>query len=226
MARSAIQKGARRALPIVFGYAPIGAAYGLLAQQSGLSLWTTLGLSVFVYAGASQFMAVSMLSQGAEAAVIAGTAFIVNFRHVLMSASLSPRLASWTKRQRLALGALLTDESYAMHAVSFANGETGPSEAITLNVTAYVAWILTGVVGYELGAMIENPKAWGLDFALPAMFIGLLIPACKNRPAAAAAICGGIVSVALYLMGAGSWAAFGGALAGATFGTFVSGGGQ
>jgi predicted branched-subunit amino acid permease len=66
--------------------------------------------------------------------------------------------------------------------------------------------------------MIANPEAWGLDFALPAMFVGLLLFACKNKIGAAAAIVGGATSVGLHLMNAGSWAAFFGALAGATVG--------
>jgi 4-azaleucine resistance transporter AzlC len=198
-------------------------AFGLLAQQTKLGVWPTLGLSVFVFAGAAQFMAVSMMAGGAAAAVIVSTAFIVNFRHVLMSASLSPMLVSWGKLQRTALGWMLTDESFALHSVYFAGGDVEPAPAIALNVTAYLSWAAAGMAGYRLGALIESPETWGVDFALPAMFIGLLIPTCKNRPAVTAALCGGGASVALHLSGAGSWAAFLGALVGATAGTLAWG---
>jgi len=218
-----IKKGAGWAAPIVLGYVPIGMAYGLLARQSGLGVWETLGLSILVYAGASQFIAVSMLSGGIDAAIIIGTVFVVNLRHVLMSASLSPMLASWDKLSRVSLGRMLTDESYVLHAVHFSGGEMDPAAAITLNVTAYLSWVLAGFAGYNLGNIIENPRAWGLDFALSAMFIGLLIPVCGNRPSVAAALCGGIASVAFHMAGAGSWAAFGGALAGATAGVCLRG---
>ena len=215
---SSVVKGVRQAFPIVLGYVPIGVAYGLLAQRAGLSLWSTLGLSLFVCAGASQFMAVSMLLRGVEAAVIIGTTFIVNFRHVLMSASLAPSLGSWKTWQRLLLGGTLTDESFVMHSLNFSRDDLDPISAVTLNSAAYIVWAATGVAGHSLGVMIANPEAWGLDFALPAMFVGLLVSACANKPAVAAAVVGGTVSVGLHLVNAGSWAAFFGALAGATAG--------
>lgn len=213
-----IEKGVRWAVPIILGYAPIGTAYGLLAQQTGLEAWATLGLSLCVFAGASQFMAVSMISKGMETAVIVGTTFIVNFRHLLMSASLAPRLSSWKTWQRLLLGSMLTDESFALHSAHFARGEFDPVGALALNITAYVAWTLSGAVGYYLGSLIENPEVWGLDFALPAMFAGLLLPLCTHKPAVTAAVCGGAAAVLLYCLGLGSWAAFLGALIGATAG--------
>jgi 4-azaleucine resistance transporter AzlC len=216
-----VKNGVARAAPIILGYIPVGMAYGLLARESGTGIGATLGLSLFVFAGASQFMAVSMLAAGAEPAVIIGAALIVNFRHVLMSASLSPALAQWGKFQRVALGATLTDESYPMHALSFADGEANPAEALSLNLAAYLAWAASGAAGYILGVMIRNPKALGVDFALPAMFIGLLVPACKNYPSIAAAVCGGGASVVLRLAGAGSWAVFFGAIVGATAGVLL-----
>jgi 4-azaleucine resistance transporter AzlC len=207
----------------MLGYVPIGMAYGLLARQSGVGVWESLGLSVFVYAGAAQFIAVSMLSGGIGSAIIIGAVFIVNFRHVLMSSSLSPMLGSWSKLSRVSLGCLLTDESYVLHAVHFGDGDMDAAAAITLNVTAYLSWSAAGFAGFVLGNVIENPEAWGLDFALSAMFIGLLIPVCRNRPSVTAALCGGGASLAIHMAGAGSWAAFGGALAGATAGVCLGG---
>jgi 4-azaleucine resistance transporter AzlC len=215
------EKGMRWVFPLLLGYAPIGMAYGLLAQQTGLGVRPTLGLSLFVFAGASQFIAVSMLSIGTEAIVIIGATFLVNFRHVLMSASLAPYLKSWNTWQRLALGGMLTDESFALHSLHFAQGDLDPIAGLTVNVAGYVVWALVGMVGYYLGALITHPEAWGLDFALPAMFAALLIPTCKHKPAIVASLCGGAASVTFYLLGAGSWAAFFGAFIGATAGVCV-----
>jgi 4-azaleucine resistance transporter AzlC len=208
-------------MPIVLGYAPIGLAYGLLGQQTGLGAWPTVGMSLLVFSGAAQFMAISMFFRGADALVVIGTTFIVNFRHVLMSASLAPLIGGWNTSLRAAFGLMLTDESFAIHSASFPLGEPDPAEAIALNVTAYIAWAASGLAGYYLGALIESPEAWGLDFALPAMFIGLLLPACRDKPAVTAALCGGAVSVAVGIAGMRSWAAFIGAVAGATAGVLV-----
>jgi 4-azaleucine resistance transporter AzlC len=216
--RVSIMKGAVWALPVVLGCLPIGMAYGLMAQQARLGGWETLGLSLFVFAGASQFLAVSMLSRGVGAAAIIGTTFIVNFRHVLMSASLAPRLTSWKMRQRVMLGGMLTDESFALHSLHFTEGDFDPTAAVTLNFVIYVAWVTFSGIGFYLGSLIEHPERWGLDFALPAMFVGLLLPLCNNKSAVTAALCGGAASVAFYLLGMGNGAALVGALTGATVG--------
>ena len=212
-----IIEGVKWGVPIVLGAVPVGMAYGLLAQQIGLGMVPAAGMSVLVFAGASQLMAVSMLQQGIGAAAIIGTTFIVNFRHVLMSASLAPHLGKyackssepWKTWQRMLLGATLTDESFAILSLRFTqSGEspaTNPTSAITLHFTMYTAWVVSSLVGHSMGALIEHPEKWGLDFALPAMFIGLLVPACATRkPAAVAALVGGTVAVALHILGAGS----------------------
>ena len=136
-------------------------------------------------------MAVSMLSGGVAPIVIVSTTFIVNFRHLLMSASMAPYLASWKKWQRFAFGTMLTDESFAMHSARFDRNLIHPIEAIALNATAYSAWVISGVLGFFLGSLIAKPEVLGLDFALPAMFIGLLLPICTHRSAVVAALFGG-----------------------------------
>ena len=216
-----IGKGFKWSLPILLGVTPIGITYGLLAQQTGFGVLPTMGLSLFVFAGASQFMAVSMLHTGVEALAIIAASFVVNFRHVLMSASLAAHIEPWSIHKRLLLGAMLTDETFIMHSLHFSEGHMDPTAALTLNFSMYVTWAASSFAGYYLGALIKHPEAWGLDFVLPAMFIGLLLPNCRHRSAAIAALSGGAVSVALHLIGPGNWAAFFGALAGATTGTLI-----
>jgi 4-azaleucine resistance transporter AzlC len=216
-------KGIRDALPIVLGCIPIGMAHGLLAQQAGFLIWVPLGMCLFVFAGASQFTAISMLQNGAEPVAIVVTTFIVNFRHLLMSASIAPRLTSWTMRQRLLTGCMLTDESFAVLSARFATVAVEPMEAIALNVSIYFAWALSVAAGFHLGFLIANPEAWGLDFALPAMFVGLLLSVCRCRSAIIAAVAGGVTSVLLTQMELKTWAAFTGALVGATIGAVLGG---
>jgi len=215
---SSVWKGVVQASPIMMGIAPIGIAFGVLAQQAGLGLWPTLGLSIFVFAGASQFMAVSMMQNGLEPGAIIGATFIVNFRHVLMAASVAPCLKSWKTWQRVLFGGMMTDETFLLNSLNFAQGSVNVVSAVSLNFSFYITWIISGMAGYNLGALIVNPEVWGLDFALPAMFVGLLISACKNKAGIAAAIAGGIISMGLHLFSVENWAAFFGAFGGATVG--------
>jgi 4-azaleucine resistance transporter AzlC len=217
---SSVKNGAKQAFPIVLSCVPIGMAYGILAQQSGLGLWATLGLSLFVFAGASQFMAISMIQNGVEIGSIIGATFIINFRHVLMSASIAPYLSTWKVWQSLLLGGMLTDETFILHTLNFNRGDMDKVSAVALNSSVYIAWAVSGMLGYNVGSMVTNPEAWGLDFALPAMFVGLLMYACVNKMGAVAAVTGGTVAVGLHLMNASNSAVFIGALAGATVGVF------
>lgn len=188
-----------------------------------MSAWGAVGLSIFVFAGAAQFVAVSMIMNGAPPAVVISAAFAVNFRHVLMSAALSSHAAEWSAPKRALFGAMLTDESFALHSVHFAEGDADYVAAVVMNTSAYLSWVAFGVIGHSLGALVSGSEAeaLGLDFALPAMFIGLLMPSCRNGRAVTAALCGGVTAVALYLSGLGRWAAFAGAAAGAAAGAFA-----
>ncbi|MDR1133828.1 MAG: AzlC family ABC transporter permease [Synergistaceae bacterium] len=211
-------RGLYRALPIMLGYVPIGAAYGLLSQQAGCGVWTTLGMSVFVFAGAAQFMAISMIVNNASPAAIISSTFVVNFRHVLMAASLSPFVLPWKKWQRAALGCMLTDESFVMHSRHFGDGDTDSAAAIALNAAAYVTWAAASVAGFYIGSLTGDPGKYGLDFALPGMFIGLLIPLCRDNASAVSAAVGGFSALVLHTAGAGNWSTFLGAVAGASAG--------
>jgi predicted branched-subunit amino acid permease len=181
-------------------------------------VWTTLGLSVFVFAGASQFMAILMIASQASPAAIISSTFVVNFRHVLMAASLSPFVTSWKKWQRAALGCMLTDESFVMHSRHFGDGDTDSAAAITLNAAAYITWAAASVAGFYIGGLTGDPRRLGLDFALPGMFIGLLMPLCRDNASAVSAAAGGLSALALHMAGAGNWAAFLGAVVGASAG--------
>ena len=88
-------QGMVKALPIVFGYIPIGFAYGVLAQQAGLSTLNILLMSIIVYAGSSQFIAVGLFAAAVPGLTIILTTFVVNLRHMLFSAALSPYLKGW-----------------------------------------------------------------------------------------------------------------------------------
>ncbi len=93
--RPAWVRGVARAMPIVMGYIPIGFAYGVLAQQAGLSLFNTLAMSALVYAGSAQLIAAGLFAAAAPALSIVATTFVVNLRHMLFSAALSPYLRGW-----------------------------------------------------------------------------------------------------------------------------------
>ncbi len=218
---SALASAFRQALPIILGYVPVGFAYGVLAQKSGLSGINTILMSVLVFAGSAQLIAVGLFAAGAAPLAIVATTFVVNLRHLLMSAALAPYLRAWSKT-RLALFAYqMTDETFALHAGRFAKGEIGAGETFGINVIAQSAWVGGTVLGLAASTLITDIRPIGLDYALPAMFIALLLGQLKSRQHLAVAVIAGILSTALMLAGLDQSHVLAATIIAATFGLGV-----
>ena len=203
--RPAWMDGVMRAVPIVLGYIPIGFAYGVLAQQAGLSTVNTLLMSVMVYAGSSQLVAVGLFAQGVPALSIIMTTFVVNLRHMLFSAALSPYLKRWRKGALAAFAFELTDETFALHSLLFSQAVPPKPTVFAINVTAQLSWILGTALGLVAGRYVTDVRPLALDFTLPAMFIALLVIQLKGRVDGAVALCGGVGAVLLTLVGLDRW---------------------
>lgn len=215
-------RGAVQALPIVLGYLPVGFAYGVLSANAGLSAWNTLLMSLLVYAGSAQLIAVGLLAAQASGPSILAMTFIVNLRHLLMSAALAAALRTWPRRLLLAFGCELTDETFGLHASQLADPERNYAEDKTAlfasNLTAHLAWVCGSGLGLAASALIVDVRPIGLDYALPAMFLALLVAQCKTwRHALVAVTCAGL-SLGLYASGVKQWNALLAAAVGACVG--------
>ncbi|MCR3921108.1 MAG: AzlC family ABC transporter permease [Firmicutes bacterium] len=198
--------GARKALPIVLGYLPLGFAYGALASLAGIGLPYIFMMSLIVFAGSAQFISVSMLAAGAGAVSIIATVFLVNLRHLLMSASLSPYLQSFPRTSLPLLAFWLTDESYAMACGEFREHERNHFFMLGLFGTAYAGWVMGGMLGGIFGGLFNSAQAaLTMEYALYAMFIFLLVIQVTERKLVFAAGVSGILSLFFYLVIPGSW---------------------
>jgi 4-azaleucine resistance transporter AzlC len=203
------------------GYIPIGFAYGVLAQQAGLSVRNILLMSLIVYAGSSQLIAVGLFAAGTPALSVILTTFVVNLRHMLMSAALSPYLKGWRKHELAAFAYELTDESFAVHVTRFAEDMPPKAEVFAINFTAQISWIFGSWLGTVAGQLITDVRPLALDYALPAMFIALLMMQIKNNVQIVVAIATGLLAVSLTLAGLGHWTAILATLIGATLGVIL-----
>ncbi len=208
------------------GYVPIGFAYGVLAQQAGLSTRNSVLMSLLVYAGSAQLIAVGLFATGAPALSLILTTFVVNLRHLLMSAALSPYMRHWRKGELAAFAYELTDESFAVHIAQFPETTPPKAEVFAVNVTAQLSWILGSWLGAVAGQLIADVKPLALDYALPAMFIALLVMQIKDKKHVLVAATTGLLAVALTLGGLGHWAVILAALIGATLGVVLEIGDQ
>jgi len=171
--------GAKAALPIVLGYLPVGMAFGILAQKAGLTTFEAGSMSLLVYAGASQFIAVEMISKGILWFPIVLTTFFINLRHLLMSSTLSLFFNRNSLRALGLLSAQLTDESFAVAMSDSSKISNRPRYLLGLQMTSHLAWISGSVGGAFFGSLIDH-REYGLPFALPALFICLLMIQIKN----------------------------------------------
>jgi len=215
------QAGVLQALPIMLGYIPVGFAYGVLAQKAGISAFNTLLMSIIVYAGSSQLIVVGLISAGMPAVSIVITTFIVNLRHMLFSAALSPFLQGWRKPELAAFAFELTDETFAIHSVRMGQAMIDKREIFATNVTAQAAWIFGSWLGIVAGKSIADIEPFALDYALPAMFIALLVMQIKKWDQIGVAVLSGVLSVVFVQMGLDQWYVIAATLIGATSGVLV-----
>lgn len=201
MTKYAIGQGVRQALPIVLGYIPVGFAYGVLAQKSGLNLLNAVAMSVIVFAGSAQLIGAGLFGAGAGPLTLIFTTFIVNLRHLLMSAALAPRLSGWKRWQIALFGYELTDETFALHTMRMSRHQPPRAETFAVNITAQASWVLGSLAGYLVGGQIADVRPIGLDYALPAMFIALLVPQVTQPVHLVMAVLAGLLSVVLSLLG-------------------------
>ncbi|RNC68397.1 MAG: branched-chain amino acid ABC transporter permease [Desulfuromonadales bacterium] len=198
-----VADGLRAAWPICFGYFPIGLAFGVLAGNAGLGPWEILLLAALVFAGGSQFIAVAMITAGVSALPIIVTTFMVNLRHLLMSSALSVHLRGARGRFLAAYAYGVTDESFAVNMARFREGGWDRWRALVVNQAANLVWIVCCVAGTWAGRFVP-PKAFGIDYALTAMFICLLVFQLRSRLMIVTAVLSGLFSILFYVVLPGS----------------------
>ena len=171
--------GAKDSFPIALGYIPIAIAFGVLAETVGLPGHLAVIMSGLVFAGASQFVALNLLQLETGLASIVFTTFVVNLRHLLMSASLAEKL-----KEKISQGTMtglflgLTDETFSLLSLSQREKLTG-GYILGVNLTAYLSWVGGTFAGVCLGASLPEVITNSMGISLYAMFLALLIPKMK-----------------------------------------------
>jgi len=196
--KTEILAATRDSLPIWIGVTPFGLVFGLLGQQTELGVLGTLAMSSFVFAGSAQFISLGLLQAGTAYPLIILTTLVVNLRHMLYGASLAPHIRRLRPAWQRFLAFGLTDESYALTVTRYARsdgGESGHWYFLAANANMFICWQLSTSLGILLGNWVPDPAALGLDFALSATFIGLMIPHVRDRASVVAIVVAGTVAL-------------------------------
>lgn len=180
--RSAGQ-GLRESLSLVVGYAPIAFSFGVIAVQSGLTPWQAVGISLLVFAGASQFVMVAMMAAGSSGLVVLSAVLMMNLRHLFYGPALATRLVALPRRLAPWIAFGLTDEVFATAMSKGTSRPLEPAWCLGLAAGAYLAWVGGTALGAGVGAGWASEGGYvaqALDFVLPALFLALLAQAWRR----------------------------------------------
>ncbi|AAV46792.1 4-azaleucine resistance transporter AzlC [Haloarcula quadrata] len=195
MDTASFRRGVRDVAPLLLGIIPFGLVAGIATVNAGLGLPAAVGLSVVVFAGASQLAALELLGQNAPLTVVVATAVVINLRLLMYSASIAPYFRNFTGRWKAMLAYVLTDQAYALSVASYRSDSETDRKWYYLGVavTLWAVWQVTTIAGALLGTGV--PDAWGLEFAIPLVFLAILVPAIEDAATAVAAAVGGAIAV-------------------------------
>ncbi|OGX78994.1 branched-chain amino acid ABC transporter permease [Exiguobacterium sp. SH31] len=194
--RDAFRSGMRAGIPVAVGYIPIAIAFGLLAKSFDMPNVITLAMSLFIFAGASQFIGIQLIMAGSMYWEIVLTTFILNLRHFLMSASLSQRIETTSNRFLAAIAFGVTDETFSV--ASTRNEATRGHFVLGLNLIAFFAWNVGTWIGVFLAFGLPQSVQASMGIALYAMFIGLLVPSLTRKPVIVVAALAVVTQAVLY----------------------------
>lgn len=214
----------KEAVPVVLGYLPIGMAYGILGVSAGVPAWAVIGMSVVVFAGSAQLVGVSLMGAGASPATLLATTLLLNLRHLLYSSALVPKIERMSKGRLAWVAAELTDETFVMATrAAEKRGRLAFPFLAGLNGLSQLSWLAGSAVGALAGSFVGDPGRWGLDYALTAMFIGLLALQLHGRRELMVAAVAAAASLLLAVVGVGAWGALAATIVASVAGMFLPG---
>lgn len=193
--------GIKAGLPIAIGYIPIAITFGLVAKGAGIPNIISILMSLVIFAGASQFIGVQLITLGVTPWEIIMTTFILNLRHFLMSASLVQKLPHGTPKKILGLLSFgITDESFTVASLR-KEEQLSPSFVLGLNIVGYCAWNLGTMIGVFMATGLPSSIQLSMGIAFYAMFIGLIVPSIRDsQPVLVICLIAGSINAGLSLL--------------------------
>jgi len=214
--------GARLFVPLAISIAAYGVVWGVLAGQAGMSVLEVALMSSLVFAGASQFVVLDMWTPGSLPilSIVVATG-IVNLRLLLMTATVRPLAARLPLPRALAAMFFVSDEQWALTMAQVARGGGSMAFLLGTGVMSWLSWMLSTLAGRLVGALIDDPTKYGLDFAFTATFLALLLGMWKGRTDIVPWAVAALVAIAAARLVEGNWYIIVGGIVGSFAGAAV-----
>lgn len=214
-------RGLSSGLPIFLGYMPVGAAFGIVARDLGFTPVQAVACSATALAGAGQFIGLALIKSGATALAVVAATTVVNLRYVLFGAALSPHVARVPLPGQALLAFTLTDETFAVNIADAGRGRADAVSMVGVGAVSWTGWVAGTALGALAAGLIGDPAAWGVQFAMPAMFSALLVAQAEDRRHVVTGAIATAVAIALMLVLPADWYVLVTPMVVATFATVV-----
>ena len=192
----ALIDGSKAVSPLLIGVVPFGLVFGVVAADSVIGPALAWATSFIIFGGAAQLATIQLLDEGVVAVVVIATALVIGSRHVMYSAALVPYFQHFPRWSRFVLPYVLTDQAFGVSMVRFQDLDDPVEQRWFFTgaaVTLWISWQLSTLIGVLVGAQL--PEALSLEFAIPLVFIALLVLTVRTRPELVAALVGGAAAV-------------------------------
>lgn len=189
----------------MLGYAPVGAAFGIVARDIGFTPLQAIVCSATALAGAGQFIALAVMKSGATALTVVIATTVVNLRYVLFGAAMSPYVSRVPVSGQAFLAFTLTDETFAVNIDDHRRGTADALSMAGVGSIAWLGWVFGTAIGALAAGLIGDPLSWGVQFAMPAMFTALLVAQAEDRRHVLVAVLAALFTIAFMLVLPGMW---------------------
>lgn len=178
--RQMVWVGFTKLVPISLFVVVFGAAFGLAANQAGLSESIIVAMSTLVFAGASQFAALELWGPDVSLITLAITVFAINARHLLMGATLYEWLQHVPPRKRYAVMLVASDANWALSMQAFGNRQPGLGLLLGGGLALWLSWVIGTWLGVVFAGTLHDPKALGLDMVMGCFLLAMVVGGDKN----------------------------------------------
>jgi predicted branched-subunit amino acid permease len=224
LTRAGMRLGMRLSVPLIPGTVAMSAAFGTIAAQKGMTLIEAVMMSAFLFAGASQLVAMEVWNNVWTFGTILTLALVtatVNMRYLLMGAALQPWFNGMPRTRIAGMLALLVDANWIIAMRYRSEGGSDAGVLLGSGLTMWTFWVAGTIPGFLVGDLVKNPQRFGLDLVLPIFFAAMLVPLWRGRRRALGWMVAGAVAWVTAHFVAGYWFIIAGAIAGSIAGAFL-----